>query len=256
MKLDCVVITGAGQGIGRAIAADLGSQKVHVLCLSKSDKCEVTAAEIRKAGGMAEGMVANLGQFEKVGEQISAWIAGNNFKRIGIVLAAGMLGPQDFQNLAGWEECYRVNVLGNLAVCSGLLPRMLENKFGRIVCFAGGGAAYACIRCFRRMRHPKAAMVQNRRKSAGDVERQRRFCRGLPRAWRQIETNTLKLVRAAGAEIKTTVDISEPVNFAREFLFCETCGFKGSFVHVRDNWRDYLDTAIKKQAAKNGNCDE
>src|ERR1700683_4402903 len=104
MKLDCVVITGAGQGIGRAIAADLGSRKIHVLCLSKSGKCEETAAEIRKAGGMAEGMVADLGQFEKTGEQISAWIAGKNFKRIGVVLAAGMLGPQDFQNLAGWEE--------------------------------------------------------------------------------------------------------------------------------------------------------
>jgi hypothetical protein len=59
------------------------------------------------------------------------------------------------------------------------------------------------------------------------------------------ETNTLQRVRAAGAKIQTTVDISEPVNFAREFLFCGRCGFKGSFVHVRDNWRDYLDSNKK-----------
>ncbi|HTA95382.1 MAG TPA: SDR family oxidoreductase, partial [Verrucomicrobiae bacterium] len=232
MKLDCVVITGAGQGIGRAIAADLGSRKIHVLCLSKSDKCEVTAAEIRKAGGMAESMVADLGQFEKTREQISAWIAGENFKRIGVVLAAGMLGPQDFQNLSGWEECHRVNVLGNLAVCSGLLPRMLENKFGRIVCFAGGGAAYA-YPLFPAYAASKAAMVrtaENLQETLNDKGDFAVVCLA-PGA---NETNTLKLVRAAGAEIKTTVDISEPVNFAREFLFCETCGFKGSFVHVRD----------------------
>src|SRR5471032_881365 len=103
MKLDCVVITGAGQGIGKAIAADLGGRKVHILCLSKSGNCEETAVEIRNAGGTAESMVADLGQIEKAGEQISAWIAGKNFKRIGLVLAAGILGPQVFQNLAGWE---------------------------------------------------------------------------------------------------------------------------------------------------------
>ena len=52
----------------------------------------------------------------------------------------------------------------------------------------------------------------------------------------------LKRIRAAGGEIKTTVDINEPVSFVREFLLCANCGFKGSFVHVRDNWRDYLNS--------------
>ena len=66
------------------------------------------------------------------------------------------------------------------------------------------------------------------------------------------ETKMLQEIRRAGAEIKTTVDISEPVNFVREFLFSRTCGFKGAFVHVRDIWRDYLnnDRTIDEEAWK------
>src|SRR5205823_6621912 len=59
------------------------------------------------------------------------------------------------------------------------------------------------------------------------------------------ETNMLKQVRAAGAQVLTTVAISEPVSFVRELLFCRDCGFNGSFVHVRDNWRDYLNSKNK-----------
>ena len=239
MKLDCVVITGAGQGIGRAIATDLGGRKIHILCLSKSGNCEETAAEIRKNGGIAESLVADLGDVEKVKEKISAWIAGKNFKQMGLVLAAGILGPKDFQNLTGWDECYRVNVLGNLAVYSSLLPKMLDNKFGRIICFAGGGAAYA-YPLFPAYAASKSAMVrtvENLQETLNDKGDFAVVCLA-PGA---NETGTLKQVRAAGAKIQTTVDISEPVNFAREFLFCKTCGFKGAFVHVRDNWREYLD---------------
>ncbi|HSY43797.1 MAG TPA: SDR family oxidoreductase, partial [Candidatus Acidoferrum sp.] len=138
-SLDCVVISGAGQGIGKAIACDLGSKGVSVLCISKSKNCEATASEIVQAGGKAESMVLDIGNLEKTRSSVSAWIEKHPYKKIGLVLAAAVLGPQDYQNLEGWDECYRTNVLGNLAIYSALLPRMLENKFGRIVSFAGGG---------------------------------------------------------------------------------------------------------------------
>ena len=64
------------------------------------------------------------------------------------------------------------------------------------------------------------------------------------------ETNMLKEIRAAGAQVKTTVAIEEPVRFVREFLACGDCGFKGSFVHVRDNWKDYLNTGSRTSEEK------
>jgi 3-oxoacyl-[acyl-carrier protein] reductase len=242
-KLDCAIITGAGQGIGKAIALDLGSRGIRVVCISKSDNAEKTASEIMKAGGNAESIVEDIAQFEKTKERISKWIKGKNFKRIGLALAAGILGPQDYKNLTEWDECYRVNVLGNLAVYAGVLPKLLGNKFGRIVCFAGGGAAYA-YPLFPAYAASKAAMVRVVENIQEDLNGKGDFT-AVCLAPGANETDMLKKIRATGAKIQTTVDISEPVDFVRELLFCESCGFKGAFVHVRDNWRDYLDSGKK-----------
>jgi NAD(P)-dependent dehydrogenase (short-subunit alcohol dehydrogenase family) len=247
-KLDCIVITGAGQGIGKAIALDLGRHKIHILCISKSNKCKETVVEIVKAGGSAESVIVDIGGIEKTKQLISAWIEGKSYKRTGLVLAAGILGPQDFQNLGGWEECYRVNVLGNLAVYSGLLPRMLENRFGRIVCFAGGGAAYA-YPLFPAYAASKTAMVRTAENMQEDLNTKGDFA-VVCLAPGANETNMLKNIRATGAKIRTVVDTKEPVCFVRKFLFCEDCGFKGSFVHVRDNWQDYLDSGKQTGDAK------
>ncbi len=46
-------------------------------------------------------------------------------------------------SLLEWEKTLKVNLLGNLAVIKATLPTMEQEHFGRIVMFAGGGAAYA-----------------------------------------------------------------------------------------------------------------
>jgi len=242
-ELDCVVISGAGQGIGRAAALELGAKGVRVLCISRTNNCENTAKEIIRAGGKAESLTADLGEIQKTSSLLANWIKKNNSKKIGIVLAAAILGPQNYGDLAGWEECYRVNVLGNLAIYSSLLPRMLENKFGRIVGFAGGGAAYA-YPLFPAYAASKSALVRVVENIQADLDDKGDFA-AVCLAPGANETNTLKQVRAAGALVKTTVDISEPVGFVREFLFSRDCGFKGAFVHVRDNWREYLNNGQK-----------
>jgi NAD(P)-dependent dehydrogenase (short-subunit alcohol dehydrogenase family) len=247
-SLDCVVISGAGQGVGKAIAIDLGSKGVTVLCISKSKNCEATAQEIARAGGKAEAMALDIGDAEKTRTAVADWIEKRPHKKIGLVLAAAILGPRDYQNPGGWDECYRVNVLGNLAIYSGLLPRMLENKFGRIVGFAGGGAAYA-YPLFPAYAASKSALVRTMENIQADLEGKGDFAT-VCLAPGANETNTLKQVRAAGALVKTVVDISEPVTFVREFLFCRDCGFKGAFVHVRDNWQDYLNNDKKIDVEK------
>lgn len=237
-KVDCVVITGAGQGIGKAVALDMGGRGPHILCISKSENAKKTARDIVSAGGSAEGIMMDIGQLEATRECISRWAKNKNFQRIGLVLAAGGLGPQNYQDLAGWEECYRVNLLGNLAVYSSLLSTLLANKFGRIVGFGGGGAAYA-YPLFPAYAASKAATVRAVENIQEDLKAKGNFA-AVCLAPGANNTAMLQKVRAAGAEVKTTVDISEPVTFVREFLMCESCGFGGAFVHVRDNWRDYL----------------
>jgi len=242
MALEAAIVTGAGRGIGRAIALDLAARGMHVVCVSKSKNAEQTRAEIERAGGSGEAMQIDLNEDpEKISGGIREWASRGRFARLGAVLAAGILGPVgplESSNLREWQACFQVNVLGNLAVAQGLLPAMLEAKFGRILAFSGGGSAYAypILPAYSASKTAVVRAVENLHKDLEDKGDFAVACLA-PGA---VETDILKRVREIGAEVKTVTDIAEPVRFAREFLTCTWCGFSGRFVHVRDNWAEYL----------------
>src|SRR5687767_8830466 len=68
------LVTGAGRGIGKAIAEMLAKHGVTVICVSKSaESCGATAAAISTAGGKAKAMavdVANGAAVTKAAEQL------------------------------------------------------------------------------------------------------------------------------------------------------------------------------------------
>src|ERR1044071_9788946 len=68
------LITGAGRGIGKAIAETLAKQGVAVICVSKSaESCGATAAAITAAGGKAKALavdVADGAAIAKAAEQL------------------------------------------------------------------------------------------------------------------------------------------------------------------------------------------
>lgn len=246
MKNDAVIISGAGRGIGRAVALDLARTNTFILCISKSETCLETAKEINNSGGKAEGLEIDVEDYEKAEKIILDWSNKTNFKRLGLVLAAGILGPKgplSETSLKEWDNCHKVNVLGTLAIIKGLMPLMLKNKYGRIITFAGGGAAYPNP-TFPAYSETKTAMVRVTENINEDLKNKGNFsivCIG-PGA---IETDMLKEVRESGGIIKTTADISEPVSFIKAFLESDSCGFSGSFVHVRNNWIEFLNTDKK-----------
>lgn len=243
---ELVIVTGAGRGIGRAIALDVATGGSHVICMSRSKTCEETAADIRAAGGSSEPFTIDLANYTGIGPEITDRIERFPYRRIGLILAAGSLGPSGSlatTALAEWDVTFRVNVLGNLAVAQAVLPWQTAARFGRILFFAGGGAAYA-YPLFPAYAAAKAALVRavenmhEDLKSTGDLS----VAILAPGA---VETDILMSVRAKGGYVRTTVGIEEPVAFARAFLSARHCGFSGCFVHVRDNWRPLLDGGSK-----------
>jgi 3-oxoacyl-[acyl-carrier protein] reductase len=247
-SLELVIVTGAGRGIGRSIALEFGKQGVTVLCISRSEKAEETAAAIREAGGKAEALELDLADFVHSGSQIVTWLEGTSYKRIGVVLAAGSLGPVgtlSTTSLTEWDLAFRSNVLGNLAVAQAALSVMLENQFGRLVFFAGGGAAYA-YPLFPAYAASKTALVRAVENLHEDLKDAGDFAVAIlaPGA---VDTDILATVRAQGGYVRTTVAMEEPVGFVLALLNARTVGFSGSFVHVRDDWSSYLNNDKQDQ---------
>jgi len=237
---DLVVITGAGRGIGKAIALEVAKSS-FVLCISRSESALETAQIVRSAGGKAAGLVLDIEDYKAAEAKVGEWISNSSFKRITAVFAAAILGPQGpltDTDLGDWDRAFKINVLGNLAVARALLPAQLQNRFGRLLFFAGGGAAYA-YPIFPAYAASKTALVRIVENLHEDLKDKGDFATAIlaPGA---VETDTLAFVRASGAEVRTTVDISEPTGFAREFILSETCSFSGCFVHVRDTWPQWL----------------
>jgi NAD(P)-dependent dehydrogenase (short-subunit alcohol dehydrogenase family) len=242
---DLVVVTGAGRGIGRAIAED-AARHSFVLCISKSVAALETAQGISNSGGAAEGIILDLSDFLTAEAVVGEWVRNSRFRRIAAVFAAAILGPQGpllSSNLSDWNRTFNVNVFGNLAVARAILPVQVETGFSRLLFFGGGGAAYA-YPVFPAYAASKAALVRIVENLHQDFDGVGDFATAIV-APGAVETDTLATVRASGAEVRTTVGIEEPVAFAREFILSKSCSFSGCFVHVRDDWRQYLGTNLE-----------
>jgi fengycin family lipopeptide synthetase B len=238
---ELVVVTGAGRGIGRAVAMDAADRGATVLCISRTATCTETAHAIRAAGGRAESLPLDLANYSNARDTVAEWMKDREERHIGLVLAAGFLGPSGpliANRLEEWDLAWRTNVLGNLAVVQACLPELQANRWGRILFFSGGGSAYA-YPLFPAYSIAKTALVRAVENLHEDLRQSGEFAVAIlaPGA---VETEMLAAVRASGAEVRTTVPIEEPVAFVQSFLSSPNRGLSGRFVHVRDRWPEIL----------------
>jgi NAD(P)-dependent dehydrogenase (short-subunit alcohol dehydrogenase family) len=235
--IDAALVTGAGHGIGRQIALDLGRRGVEVVCVARTDSSEQTAAAIRGAGGSATAFALDLADFRGAEQVLGAWARTARPRRCAAILAAAVLGPRSAGacfDVAAWEETFRVNVLGNLAAANALLPAMLAAGFGRIVFFSGGGAALP-FPTFPAYAASKAAIARIVEHLHHELAQSGDFA-VVSLAPGSNPTRTLAAVQAAGGSVRTLCDISESVEFVVRFLTGDARRLSGRLVHVRDDW--------------------
>jgi NAD(P)-dependent dehydrogenase (short-subunit alcohol dehydrogenase family) len=176
---------------------------------------------------------------------VSEWIAALPYRRLGVVLAAaelGPVGPLEGSDLNAWAHAYQVNVLGNMAVVQGLLGRMREGGFGRIVFFAGGGAAYA-YPVFPAYASTKAALVRAAENLHEDLKDAGDFA-VVCLAPGAVETDMLREVRAAGGEVRTAAAPHDAIRFVEAFFSGMGAALSGRFIHARDAWPAVLDGTL------------
>jgi NAD(P)-dependent dehydrogenase (short-subunit alcohol dehydrogenase family) len=136
------LVTGATQGIGEAIAIALARAGATVACsgIEKAES-ERIAARIKVAGGLADGLVLDVGDRDEI-EAVFARLAATGGIDV-VVNNAGIFPRSQFVELAEleWDDVLRVNLKGTFLV-SQMAARMMrdQGRGGRIVNITSGAA--------------------------------------------------------------------------------------------------------------------
>src|SRR5438105_15250820 len=108
------LVTGAGQGIGRAIAEAFAAEGAHVLALdSQAARVEQAARELAGRGGTVEPFVADVSQRADVRRAVLHCV--ERFGSLDVLVAnAGIAGSAPFLELedADWQRVLDVNLTG------------------------------------------------------------------------------------------------------------------------------------------------
>ena len=144
-KLDgkVALVTGSGRNIGRATVLKLAAEGADVVVNARSnqEEAEATAAEARKLGVKALPVLADVASKEQVDSMVS--MAKAEFGKIDILINNAAIRPhKPFIDLTleDWEEVRGVVLDGAFYCTKAVIEGMVENNYGRILFFTGGGA--------------------------------------------------------------------------------------------------------------------
>ncbi|WP_031497101.1 SDR family NAD(P)-dependent oxidoreductase [Bryobacter aggregatus] len=252
-----VVITGAGRGIGKRLAIGFAARGARVGLVARTGtELDLTDLEIKHAGGISHKLAADVRDFERVSGVLDLMRHRNGPIQV-LICAAGIQGPiGPFHKTIGklWLETIDTNLMGVVNSCRAVIPRMIENRRGKIIVLAGGGAA-APRPNFTAYATSKAAVV--------------RFCESLAEelrehniqvncfspggsytsmtdeilsarntaGWKEIEAAE-KIQHSGGVKPEKQIDLAC-------FLASEVSNhISGKFLHVDDDWKRLVETQV------------
>jgi len=129
------VVTGAGRGIGRAVAAAFAREGAFVVLAARSAR-EIASVQrdIEAAGGRALAVATDVRQEPAVAALVTRALAEAG--RIDcLVTAAGMaaFGPVADAKTEDWDQLMAVNLRGVFLCCRAVLPAMTAQRRGTII---------------------------------------------------------------------------------------------------------------------------
>ena len=128
------IVTGAAQGIGKAIAQGFAKESADVIIVDKSEGANATASEIKAGGGKASALKCDATKSQEVKDVVKQIM--EKWGRIDILV-----------NNIGWNESIpfletdeelwykslEINLLVPIRFCHTVLPHMVKQKSGRVV---------------------------------------------------------------------------------------------------------------------------
>jgi NAD(P)-dependent dehydrogenase (short-subunit alcohol dehydrogenase family) len=141
MELDLtgrrVLVTGGGQGVGRAIALGFAAAGADVVVNDISiERADAVVAEIDDLAGTGRSAVFDVTEFRDVVAAIES-LAGvdvlvNNAGNGGVAGFVGR-GPFAESDPTDWEPYLRVNLYGVMNCSRAVLPSMIAAGWGRVI---------------------------------------------------------------------------------------------------------------------------
>ena len=129
------VVTGAGRGIGRAIAETLAGEGAHVVCVSKhSRSCGSAAEAIQAKGGKAQALAVDVADSVAVAEACKSLISQH--RRIDILVNnAGITRDNLLIRMSeeDWQTVIDTNLNSVFYWTKGLVRSMMKGRWGRII---------------------------------------------------------------------------------------------------------------------------
>lgn len=140
------LITGAGRGIGRAIALAYAHEGANLALAGRTRSAlEQTAQEAQALGVTACVVPVDVADPTQVDVMVRHTVA--EYGRIDILVnnagMAGPVGPLQDTDVSAWIQTIQVNLIGTYACCRAVLPIMRQQQRGKIINLSGAGATNA-----------------------------------------------------------------------------------------------------------------
>jgi 3-oxoacyl-[acyl-carrier protein] reductase len=134
------LVLGASKGLGRAIAEQLAREGANVIAAARNTAAiGAWAAALGEAGGRVKALPLDLGDFASVEKLIADVVASGGVD----VLVNNSGGPPPSSALdakrSDWLTQFEAMAASLFHITQAMLPRMIENKFGRIITIASSG---------------------------------------------------------------------------------------------------------------------
>jgi len=157
-KLDAsiAIVTGAGRGIGKAIAVALAAEGAHVVLAARtSAELENVAEEIRNSGNNASTKPTDITSENEIENLVAHTL--QRYQRIDILVnnaGIGVFKPVTDLSSAEFDAMWNVNVRGTFLMTKAVLPSMIKSDSGAIINIASlagkntikGGAGYCATK--------------------------------------------------------------------------------------------------------------
>ncbi|HEY6381789.1 MAG TPA: 3-oxoacyl-ACP reductase family protein [Pseudolabrys sp.] len=143
LKDRVVIITGAGQGIGRVFAKSFAMAGARaVIAEINESKAAAVSKEIMEAGGESLAVTTDVSDSASIDEMID--VVEDEYGRIDVLINNAAIfstldmRPFDQIPLEEWDQVLRVNLTGPFLCARAVVPVMRRAKWGRIINVGSG----------------------------------------------------------------------------------------------------------------------